>query len=174
MPSGKTIKIGVWEHDEYIGCVLYGRGANNNIASAFDLPQTEVCELTRVALTEHNTPVSQILSISRKLLCQKNPGLKLIVSYADPQQDHKGGIYQADNWDYIGHSIAQREVMINGVEYHKRTVYARYGTASVKKLNNRIPNKDFSHAPKRFKYKYVYPLDDSIEPKIKEMSKPYP
>ena len=174
VPSGKTLKIGVWEDDSFIGVIIYSRGANNHIAEPFGLDQTEVCELTRVALTDHNAPVTQMLSISRKLLTKKCPGLRLIVSYADPQQDHHGGIYQADNWTYIGTSIAQREVLIDGVEYHKRTVYAKYGTASVERLNERHPSKKFERGPKRFKYKYLYVLDDGIQPKVKAMSEPYP
>lgn len=30
MVTGKTIKIGVWEDEKFIGCLIYGRGANNN------------------------------------------------------------------------------------------------------------------------------------------------
>jgi len=29
-------------------------------------------------------------------------GLKLVVSYADFNQGHHGGIYQATNWIYVG------------------------------------------------------------------------
>ena len=174
MPSGKTLKIGVWEDDQFIGVVIYSRGANNRIAEPFGLHQIEVCELTRVALTEHRTPVTRILSISRKLLLNNSPGLKLIISYADPEQDHHGGIYQADNWVYIGTSEAQKEVLVNGTEYHKRTVYAKYGTASVQKLNSRHPGIDFKHGPERFKYKYIFPLTDKMNRKIKQLSKPYP
>ena len=68
MPAGKIVKIGVWENEEYIGCVLYSRGANNHLGSQYNLDQTELCELTRVALTNHKNTVSRIVSISIKML----------------------------------------------------------------------------------------------------------
>jgi hypothetical protein len=104
MPAGKLAMVGVWESDAFIGTVLFGRGGNNHIGTAYDLQQTQVCELVRVALRKHAAPVSRIVSIAVKMLRQLSPGLRLIVSYADPVQDHHGGIYQAMNWLYVGSS----------------------------------------------------------------------
>lgn len=68
MPAGKLVKIGVWENDKFIGCVLFSRGANNHIGSPYKLKQDEVCELTRVALNSHQTSVTRIVAISIKML----------------------------------------------------------------------------------------------------------
>ena len=84
LPAGKTVKIGVWEDGEFIGVVIYSRGANNNIGKPYGLKQTEVCELVRIALRSHAAPVSQIAAWAQKLLIGTSPGLRLIVSYADP------------------------------------------------------------------------------------------
>ena len=89
-----NVYIGVWENSKFIGAIIFGRGANKNIASPYGLTQTDVCELTRVALSKHVNPVTRILAIAIKLLKKQSPNLKLIVSYADPQQNHYGGIYQ--------------------------------------------------------------------------------
>ncbi|WP_449441465.1 Mom family adenine methylcarbamoylation protein [Serratia entomophila] len=48
------------------------------------------------------SPVSQILAKAIKFLSAVCPGLRLIVSYADKDQNHHGGIYQATNWIYEG------------------------------------------------------------------------
>ena len=53
MPTHPIIKIGVWEDGEFVGCVLFSRGANNNLGRPYGLKITEVCELTRVALSQH-------------------------------------------------------------------------------------------------------------------------
>ena len=174
MPIGKTVKIGVWEREEYIGCIIYSRGANAHIAEPYNMSQTEVCELTRVALADHDTPVTRMLSISRKLLKEKCPGVKLIISYADPIQDHHGGIYQGDNWYYTGTSSPQKDIYVNGEEMHKNSVHHKYGTASVQKLNKKYDNVDFEYTSEKFKYKYVKPLTDRVEQKVKAMAKPYP
>ena len=61
MPTGRLIKVGVWEAGKFMGVVLFGRGANAQIGSPYDLKQTEICELVRVALRPgHATPVSRI------------------------------------------------------------------------------------------------------------------
>lgn len=127
MPVGKTVKVGAWENDCFIGVVIFSYGANNNAPKSFGLNQNQACELTRVALKRHQTPVSRILSISTKYLHKSNPGLKLVFSYADKSnQGHHGGIYQANGWLYLGERKAAH-VMINNKKIHKRTADGKYG-----------------------------------------------
>lgn len=163
MPSGKLVRIGVWENKKYIGCILFGRGANNNLGKPYGLEQTQVCELVRVALNEHIAPVSRILAIAIRVLTAENPGLRLIVSYADPEQGHHGGTYQAGGWIYDGRSQPQREVVVNGKVMHKRTANALFG--SIKGLEK---SKVF------WKHKYLMPLDPGMRAQIMPLAKPYP
>ncbi len=174
IPAGKLVKIGVWEDDEFIGCVIFGRGANNHIGSMYGLMQIEVCELVRIALTVHQAPVSRLMSLAVHFLKKQSPGLRLIVSYADPAQCHRGGIYQAANWIYSGKSKAQREIIINGREIHKRSVNAKYGTASPEKIMKMTGLKAVKFGPKRWKYTYLLPLDRDMRKQILPLSKPYP
>lgn len=173
MPSGQTVKIGVWEDDAFIGVVIYSHGANRNIAKEFDAAQNEVVELTRIALDDHQTPVSRIISISLSLLQEQCPGITTVVSYADPEQGHDGTVYQASNWYYIGTSRPQREIWVGDERYHKRVVSARYGTASIAALDERL-SVDVSASKKLYKYKYVYPLAEDVRPALEVRSKPYP
>jgi hypothetical protein len=163
MPAGKITKVGAWESDRYIGCVLFSRGANNNLGSPYGLEQTEVCELTRIALTTHYAPVSRIVAVAFRFLLRNSPGLRLIVSYADPIQGHHGGVYQAGGWIYAGPSQAQSEVMYNGKIMHKRTANALFGTI-----------KGMHKSPVMWKHKYLMPLDDEMRAKIAPLAKPYP
>jgi hypothetical protein len=172
MPSGKIMRYGVWEAGEFVGAVVFGRGANIRIASEYGLTQTEVCELVRVALRGHVTPVSRILSFVVRLVRKDAPGLRLIISYADPVQGHHGGIYQACGWTYTGTSRPQRELVINGRDVHKRSVVSRFGTASVPALLARGVHVDYGE--KRHKLKYVLPLDDAMRAQIAPLTKPYP
>ena len=173
MPSGKLICYGVWEGGKFIGAVLYGRGGNNRLGSPYRLDQTEICELVRVALTAHHAPVSRILAYTLKSLRRDNPGLRLVVSYADPKQGHHGGIYQATNWVHSGSSDPQPELLVGGVFMHKRTASALYGTASCKKIKALI-GKEVIRGKVEFKLTYLYPLDDAMRQQIQPLSKPYP
>ena len=168
MPGAKIVKIGVWENSQFIGVILFSLGANNNIGSPYRLQQIEVCELTRIALTSHVTPVSRIASIAIKMLKKQSPRLRLIVSYADPAQDHHGGIYQAMNWIYKGPSESRKgaHFLVNGKYMHGRTVRSKWGHES------KIP------LPWEYvtahKHTYLFPLDDAMRAQIAPLAKPYP
>jgi hypothetical protein len=173
LPAGKLVKVGVWECGKYIGAVLFGRGANNRMAMAYALGQDEACELTRVALTLHDAPVSRIVSQSMRFLKRQSPKLRLIISYADPKQNHHGGIYQAGNWTYAGRSKAQRKLLINGAFTHKRTAHSKYGTASPEKIAL-LSGAKVEWAPIEWKHIYLMPLDDAMRAQIAPLAKPYP
>ena len=163
LPSGKVVKFGVWENDKFIGAVLFSWGANRNIGKPYNVTQMEVCELTRVALDMHSSTVSQIVSISMRNLKKQSPGVRLIVSYADPEQSHVGIVYQAMNWFYDGKSKPQAAVIVGGKVMHKKTAQGRYGTI-----------KGLVSSGVTFKHKYLYPLDKAMRRQIEPLAKPYP
>jgi hypothetical protein len=174
LPVGKLVKVGVWEGEKFIGVVLFSRGATPEIGSPYGLKQVEICELTRIALTKHLTPVSKVLSIAIKFLKKTSPNLKMIVSFADEGQGHHGGIYQATNWIYTGGSETHA-YLVNGVQYHPKSLHSKYGTGgqSIPWLQKNI-DKNAKRIISGFKHKYLMPLDDEMMVKIKSLSKPYP
>lgn len=174
MPAGKTLKIGVWEDADYTGVVIYSWGSAPNIGEPYELDQTEVCELTRVALDDHTTPVTRILSISRKLLTDRSPGVRLVVSYADPEQDHDGTIYQADNWIYERQLDGRDYIKIDDEVHHPRSLNSTYGTSSVEKLKSMFGADRVERTPVEGKHKYLYPLDDDIRDRVESLRQPYP
>lgn len=173
MPAGKLVKIGVWEGGKFIGAVIFGRGANNHIGSRYNLDQTNICELVRVALTAHAAPVTRIVSLALKLLRGQSPGLRLIVSYADPMQGHHGGVYQAGNWIYSGKSNAQRELVVGGKKMHKRTASKKFGTARPEIITKKTGLKT-EYDVLQWKHTYLMPLDAIMRDKVKLLSKRYP
>lgn len=162
LPTGKIVKIGVWENDKFIGCVLFSRGASPNLGTALSLDQTQICELTRVALTKHEAPVSQILVLAIKELKESNPGLECVISFADPKEGHKGGIYQATNWIYTGQSNPVIEYFIDGRWRHTRGAYH----------DPRRPTAKKRQSPGKFRY--LYPLNKKMKRVLAKLAKPYP
>src|SRR4051812_12315873 len=55
LPPPPHVSVGVWEHDQFIGCVLFARGASQNLLKPYGLKPTEGGELVRVALDHHET-----------------------------------------------------------------------------------------------------------------------
>lgn len=172
LPAGKLMTVGVWEFNNFIGCVIFGRGANNNIGKKYNLQQTEICELVRVALSDHKTPVSRIVSIAIKMISKAAPGLKLIISYADPMQGHHGGIYQAMNWICTGQTRGDKAVILNGKLTHKRSISSKYGTLSFDKIRE-ITGKSCEYGPIQYKITYLFALDDETAQMINDLKKPY-
>jgi len=178
MPAGKVVKCGVWECGLFVGVVLFSRGANQNIGKAYGLSQTGVCELSRVALSKHIAPVSQIIKHSIKLLKKKSPAMRLIVSYADLDQSHTGLVYQAGNWAYVG-KVQQNggtpRYKVNGKVLHGRQVHSLWGkgTQNIDWLRKHKDPKAELVLTKG-KYKYLYPLDRAMRKQIMPLEQQYP
>lgn len=174
MPVFKVLRVGVWEDGRFIGVVVFSQGATPQIGSPYNLGKTEICELARVALTDHKTPVSRIIAIALKFLRKRCPGIKMVISFADDGQGHHGGIYQAGGWVYTGGSETH-SYKINGIIIHPKTLHSTYGTGgqSIPWLRKNVdPNAQRVVAG--FKHKYLMLFDKSIGEQIKLLSKPYP
>lgn len=172
IPAGKIVKVGVWEEQKFIGAVLFSRGATPNLGKPYGLSQTECVELVRIALTKHKTQVSKIMAIAIKFLSKSNPGIKLIVSFADQSQGHHGGIYQATNWIYTGEGDPANFYMINGKLTHPRTLGSRKLPQNIKGARSLDKNAQAVKVPG--KHRYLMPLDKQVKESIMKLAKPYP
>jgi len=171
MPIFKTVKIGAWEDTQFVGVVIFSMGAAPQAHCPYKIHPREICELTRVAFRNHKTPISRILSICIKFLKAQSPGLKLIVSYADPEQGHHCGIYQAGGWIYEGVTTpcTQFEFVATGKRVHSKTICTgRRGYAT------ELKNKGVIRSVKLIKHKYLMPLDNEMKRQILPLAKPYP
>jgi hypothetical protein len=170
MPSGKLVKIGVWERNKFIGVIIYGMGATPNLCRPYGLGITQVCELVRIALTDHINPVSQMIARSLKMLKGFCPGLKLVVSFADTNQNHSGIIYQATNWIYSGISSEEIFWQKAGKIFHPRSLVAKHGT----RARSAMLSLGYTPAKQLGKHRYLMPLDKQMRRRLKPLNQPYP
>ena len=168
IPKSKLAKIGVWEDGKFIGVVIFGVGANNNMLKPFGYNSDEGCELVRVALRNHNNYVTRIISLSIKFLKNNMPKLKMIVSYADPNEGHIGGIYQGGNWIYTGVTDNSKFPIINGKVTHPRTLSLMVKSGKIKSRS------EIEYVDKIGKYRYIMPLYKDVRKGLLKYSKPYP
>jgi hypothetical protein len=174
LQQGKSFKLGVWEDDRFIGCVVFAQGNNPDLGMKYNIGKYEICELSRVALNKHKAPVSKIISIAIKILKENNPKLKLIISFADSNQNHYGTIYQAGNWVFAGETSKSIIWVFKGKEYHTRSVSA---SGFIMQFGKKVPCLKPSQCKKNIqkpKYRYLYPLTKEMRKQILKLAKPYP
>lgn len=175
MPVGKSIKIGIWEDEQFIGAIIFSMGNTPLIGNFLGLEQTEICELTRIAMNHHIVPVSRAIAIALKLLRKRSPGIKAVVSFADQEQEHLGKIYQAANWIYVGKTQFNPVWIYEDKRIHNRAITVMGGTGAFgKKRRTKVDMSKIRRIRTIPKHKYVWPFTKEIRTKLEEMRKPYP
>lgn len=95
----------------------------------------------------------------------------MIVSFADQEEKHHGGIYQAGGWTYTGTSNSELKFFHNGRWKHRRDVVSKVTFGKQKK------QLDYKALPSKLclgKHRYLMPLDAEMRAKIAPLAKPYP
>lgn len=163
------------KNEAFCGVIVFSRGANRLIGSPYTLRQGQVIELTRVALNGKQESTSKAISIALRLIKKDVPLCKLVISYADCDQNHIGTIYQATNWYFTG--LVQKNrlfgFMVNGKKKHKKSVHSLGIPQNIENVRKYLDPKA-ERVITRGKLKYIYPLDKSMIKLCKELSRPYP
>lgn len=175
MPMPPIVKIGAWENSKFIGVVLFSRGASPTLGAAYGLSQTQCCELTRVALKSHLSPVSRIIALAIKFLKKNSDNLSLIVSFADTNQGHHGGIYQAGNWIYAGQSNKKFDYLApDGKRYLSRQISESGYVKQFGKMTKVFKPSECQAIEVQGKHRYLMPLNEEMRKKVQHLAKPYP
>tara|TARA_A100000172_G_C3038356_1_gene109432 strand:- start:641 stop:1267 length:627 start_codon:yes stop_codon:yes gene_type:complete len=176
MPKSKLVRFGVWENGTFIGAVIYGAGASPDLGKFLGCSQAQCCELVRVALAKHNTEVSKIVSYTLRKLKKDFPNLKAVISFADPEKKHKGTIYQAMNWQYVGKTASATIYERFGKQIHSKTISDRVRLKKAFRKNKQIYDEfGVIECRKQIpKHKYVYLFEKNLMNKINQIVKPYP
>lgn len=160
--------------NEWCGVILYGTGANNNIGTPYGLVQGQILELVRMALNGKQESTSKAMAISLKLIKKSVPLTKMIVSYADIDQNHYGTIYQATNWVFVGEYNKGKKsaFIIHGKKMHPKSLYSKGKKQNLQGARELDPNAtEFISKGKR---KYLYPLTKDMKELCKKIKKQYP
>ncbi len=172
MPS-ITYAYGLFENNKLIGIVSYGSPPSPSLCSGIAGKRYKhlVLELNRLILKENKKNQASILiGASFKLL----PKPRIVVSYADTEQEHIGVVYQATNFLYTGLSDKRTEWRLRGSNLHSKTVCETYS------LEERKSNtQKFEVVDRPRKHRYIYFLGNKTEKKqfkknLKYSIKDYP
>lgn len=164
------------EQGKWCGVIIFGTGANNRIARPFEMNPGEVIELVRVALNGYQPCTSECVAASLKRLHKDAPHIKLVVSYADMDQDHAGTIYQATNWIYLGDTLVDEKdgaFIIHGKKMHGRSISSRGWKHNEEWLKENIDPNAKAWVTKG-KHKYIWVYDKKLRKEWQKKALPYP
>lgn len=175
IPKSKHVNIGVWEDGQFIGVIVIAMGASSHLGAPYGLHHFECSELARVALRQHQTQVSRIVSIAIRMFKKQSPGIRLVVSYADPFEGHHGGIYQAGGWIYCGMTNPDWAVIDwKGKRHHSRIASETGFKSQYGRRTKVIRPSEGRKITLPGKHRYLMSLDDAMRAQIAPLAQPYP
>tara|TARA_Y100000310_G_C20392519_1_gene673499 strand:+ start:72 stop:740 length:669 start_codon:yes stop_codon:yes gene_type:complete len=131
-PSAE-LSLGFYVDGKLNAVVVYGQSASSTMKESLPAKYWELVRLFSFDWAGKNME-SYCIGQSIKYIKQNYKDIKILVSFADPEQGHLGKIYQATNWLYCGRSVEDTWYIIDGKKVHPRSMNARYGTRDKKKL----------------------------------------
>ena len=107
-----------------IGCMIYGQPAMSNTAAKYHPDNPDRCwELRRLCCIDDTPKNTESFFIGKTLKWLKqNTDAEVIISYSDLQQGHEGVVYKASNFINMGQTPSGQALMVDGKQYHDRTI----------------------------------------------------
>lgn len=174
-PAAPKFSFGICESGGIFGnfgklrtAIIYSHPVNRNY-------NPKILELIRLVRDDdYNKPLSSFVSWTLRWL-KKNTDVPYVISYADSQFGHHGGIYQACSFYYVG---IRKESCVGfqdkeGNFIHRRSAYAKFGTSSKDKLKD----EELEPIEGMDKFLYVKPIrwkPKRIFAELKAEPLPYP
>jgi len=110
-----------------VGAMFFGRMAMRNQYKRFAENEEDVIELRRLCCVDNSPKNTESFFIGAALRqLKKDWGGRLVVSYADKEHGHTGGIYKASNFKMVGEIPGAKVIIYNGKQYHDKAIRAKY------------------------------------------------
>jgi len=155
-----------------IGCMIYGQPAMSNTAAKYHPDNPDRCwELRRLCCIDDTPKNTESFFIGKTLKWLKqNTDAEVIISYSDLQQGHEGVVYKASNFINMGQTPSGQALMVDGKQYHDRTIrnkrpYARAIKRRWEEKQNGKKDDDIYFVETKPKNIYVYYLNRKLRKK---------
>jgi|TARA_B100001939_G_scaffold35267_1_gene27491 hypothetical protein len=156
-----------------IGCMIYGQPAMSNTAAKYHPDNPDRCwELRRLCCIDDTPKNTESFFIGKTLKWLKqNTDAEVIISYSDLQQGHEGVVYKASNFINMGQTPSGQALMVDGKQYHDRTIrnkrpYARAIKRRWEEKQNGKKDDDIYFVETKPKNIYVYYLNKKLKKKM--------
>ena len=175
-PSAE-LSLGFYIDGKLNAVIVYGQSASSTMKDSLPGKYWELVRLFSFDWAGKNME-SYCIGRSIKYIKKNHKDIKILVSFADPEQGHLGKVYQATNWLYSGKSVEDNYYIIDGEKVHPRTMNQRYGTRSKTKLEKL--GVEYEIKKLYSKHRYLYFLGESrkenkeLKKQLKYEILPYP
>ena len=148
--------FGLFKGEKLKGVITYGIPPSPNICKGVcgEEYRSNVLELNRLCLVE-NRPNEASMLVGKSLALL--PPKKIVVSYADTNQEHLGVVYQATNFLYTGCNKPRVDWAIRGLEHlHPKTISNMVAGAESRMaaLKEKFGD-DFYYVQRSIKHRYI-------------------
>ena len=128
---------------QMIGAMIYGALGMASAWKKYGDQEGDVIELRRLCCVDDTPKNTESFFIGQTIKWLKeNTEFKVIVSYADAHYGHEGTIYKATNFFHGGMTSKSRVIMLNGRQYHDKTIRTYYtnknGVRNLKPFAQRV------------------------------------
>ena len=129
----------------------------------FGNKEEEVIELHRLCCIDDTPQNTESFFISRCIRwIKQNTNVKAVVSYADENHNHKGTIYKATNFEYLGTTAPSKMILFEGKFYHDKTIRTKYNgklKPYAERLKMALESGEAKYVDTKFKHCYVYRIE---------------
>lgn len=158
-----TFSFGLYDGDELIGAMMYGKPAMNNQSQKYNKENPDkVLELRRLCCIDDTPKNTESYFIGKTLKwLRKNTDYQTIISYSDLSFGHEGTIYKATNFKLVGVSPPGKIIMYNGKRYHDKTIRTKYKgklKPFAQRVKDALENGEAYYEKTKGKNIYVYEL----------------
>ena len=155
-----------------IGAMMYAIPSMPHTAKRYNPINPDRCvELRRMCCVDDTPKNTESYFIGKTLRwLKRNTNYEVVVSFADQHYGHSGIIYKASNFESLGMTGQARILMVDGKEYHSRSLSQPIKPYSVeirRRWKAKDPNVFF--VKRKPKYIYVYYLNKKIKRQIKKL-----
>lgn len=113
--------------EKLIGGAVFGWLAMANQWKKYVKSREKLLELRRLCCIDDTLKNTESFFVSRCIKwLKKHTDVEKIISYADPEFNHTGVIYQALSFELLGQGATGRVILFKGKRYHDKTIRTKY------------------------------------------------
>ncbi len=154
------------EKNDIVGAIIYAGFGMANVWRKYAEEIDDVVELRRLCCVDDTPKNTESFFISKTLLwLKKNTKVKTVISYADETYGHKGTVYKASNFKFLGTTKPVKLISFKGKLWHDKTIRTKHNgklKPYAQKLKDALDKGEAKFIMSKCKYIYRYDINRKV------------